>query len=373
MSTHAIVAPRLLTPEGFREHAAVLIDDGRITKVVDATDVPASYRVKRLSAGTLIPGFIDLQVNGGGGILFNDQPTVAGISAIAAAHRKLGTTAMLPTLISDDLSIVAQGIAAVDAAIEQGVPGILGIHVEGPFLNVARKGIHDASKFSIIDDDAIDLLSSLRNGKILVTLAPECTTPAMVAKLVDRGVIVSAGHTTASYEVMGQAVDAGLTSVTHLFNAMPPLSGREPGVIGAALSNHRIYAGIIADGHHVAAENLHLALRAKSAERLYLISDAMPTVGTNLDGFKLGDVEISVDNGRCVDGNGTLAGCHLDMASALRGMIRSTGCSLQDGSIMTSHSPASLLGISDKIGSIKVGHKASFVLIDDNYHVISIH
>lgn len=364
MTPRAIIADRVLTPDGIRQDCAILVDRGRITQLVAARDVPAGHAVERCAPGTLVPGFVDLQVNGGGGILFNDRPTVEGIVAIAAAHRRFGTVALLPTLISDDLSVVARAIAAVDAAIAQDVPGILGIHIEGPFLNVARKGIHDASKFARLDGAAVDLLSSLRNGKTLVTLAPECTTPAMIARLVERGVVVAAGHTTASYDVMMQAIDAGLTGVTHLFNAMPPLSAREAGVIGAALSDRRLYAGIIADGHHVAAANLRLALDMKGAERLCLVSDAMPSVGTDLDRFSLGDVEISVEGGRCVDADGTLAGCHLDMASALRGMMAATGCSIELASIMATIAPLEFLHASTESHLIQPGYSSSMILLD---------
>lgn len=369
-TARAIIAPRVLTPDGFRQDCAVLVDRGRITQLVGAQDVPVGYTIERCATGTLVPGFVDLQVNGGGGVLFNDRPTVEGIATIAAAHRRFGTTAMLPTLISDDLNVVASAIAAVDAAIAQGVPGILGIHIEGPFLNVARKGIHDASKFARLDEAAVDLLSSLGNGKTLVTLAPECTTPAMIARLVERGVVVAAGHTTASYEVMAAAIDAGLTGVTHLFNAMPPLSGRDPGVIGLALAERRIFAGIIADGHHVAASNLRLALTAKGAERLCLVSDAMPSVGTDFDRFCLGEVEILVRDGRCVDAAGTLAGCHLDMASALRRMMTATGCSLEQASIMASSAPAHMIGLAERVGTIEAGRDALFVLIDENCELL---
>ncbi len=372
MTPRAVIAPRVLTPAGMRQDCAVLIDRGRITQVVGARDVPAGYAIERCATGTLVPGFVDLQVNGGGGVLFNDRPTVDGITTIAAAHRRFGTTALLPTLISDDLDVVARAIAAVDAAIAQGVPGILGIHIEGPFLNVARKGIHDARKFARLDAAAVDLLSSLRNGKTLVTLAPECTTPAMIARLVERGVVVAAGHTAASYEVMAAAIDAGLTGVTHLFNAMPPLSGREPGVIGATLADRRIHAGIIADGHHVAAANLRLALAMKGADRLCLVSDAMPSVGTDLGRFRLGDVEIMVEAGRCVDAAGTLAGCHLDMASALRGMMAATGCGLEQASIMASRSPADLLGLSAEMGAIGPTQAASMVLLADDFKIMSV-
>lgn len=366
MTRRAIIAPRVLTPEGIRPNCAVLIEGHRIIRLVDAYAVPADYAIDRFETGTLVPGFVDLQVNGGGGVLFNDQPTVDGIATIAAAHRRFGTTAMLPTLISDNLDVVARAIAAVDDAIEQGVPGVLGIHIEGPFLNVARKGIHDASKFATLDEAAVDLLSSLRTGKTLVTLAPERTTPAMIARLVERGVVVAAGHTTASYDVMAAAIDAGLTGVTHLFNAMPPLSGRDPSVIGSALAERRVFAGIIADGHHVNASNLRLALAVKGADRLCLVSDAMPSVGSDLDRFHLGDVEILVQGGRCVDAAGTLAGCHLDMASALRGMMNATGCTLDQASNMASRTPADFLGLAERLGSIQFGQDATFLLMDDN-------
>lgn len=372
MTSRAIIAPRVLTPDGLRDECAVLIRGGRIEQLVDAHDVPPGYTIERHMAGTLVPGFVDLQVNGGGGVLFNDQPTVDGIATIAAAHRQFGTTAMLPTLISDNLDVVAQAITAVDAAIEQGVPGVLGIHIEGPFLNVARKGIHDASKFATLDEAAVDLLSSLRHGKTLVTLAPECTTPAMIARLVERGVVVAAGHTTASYDVMAAAIDAGLTGVTHLFNAMPPLSGRDPGVIGSALTERRVFAGIIADGYHVAASNLRLALAAKGADRLCLVSDAMPSVGTDLDRFHLGDVEILVQDGRCVDAAGTLAGCHLDMASALRGILHATDCTLEQACFMASSSPANFLALSEQIGSIEIGRDAAFNLMDDDLAILKV-
>lgn len=348
----ALIAPQVMAPDGVRDNCAVLVEDGRIVRLVDVHEVPAGCAVEHCSDGTLLPGFIDLQVNGGGGILFNDYPTLEGIAAIAAAHRRLGTAAILPTLISDDLDVVARAIAAVDAAIAEGVPGVLGIHIEGPFLNAARRGIHDASKFATIDEAAINLLTGLRNGKTLVTLAPECTSPAVIHALTRRGVIVAAGHTTASYEVMKEAADAGLTGVTHLFNAMPPLSGRDPGVIGAALADDRIFAGIIADGHHVAPVNLALALRVKGARRLCLVSDAMPSVGTDLDAFVLGEVRIFVQDGRCVDAAGTLAGCHLDMATAVRRMIGATGCSLEQAGRMASGTPAEFLGLSDMLGSL---------------------
>ena len=230
----AIFPDRVLIDGAWREGRAVLVEDGRIAAIVAPDALPAGTEIARVS-GSLVPGFIDTQVNGGGGVLFNDAPTVEGIAAIAAAHRRFGTTGLLPTLISDDLSVIRRAVAAVDATIEAGVPGILGIHIEGPFLNVERKGIHSADKIRVLDEEGFAALTGLRRGRTLVTLAPERTSPEMVRRLVDAGLVVSAGHTNATYEQAIAAMDAGLSGITHLFNAMSPLASRRPGVVGAAL------------------------------------------------------------------------------------------------------------------------------------------
>src|SRR5262245_38621073 len=209
----------------------------------------------------LLPGFIDTQVNGGGGVLFNSQPTLDTIRRIGRAHRQFGTTGFLPTLISDDLEVLERAVSAVQAALDAGVPGVLGIHIEGPFINVERKGVHDPAKFRRIDDEAIRLLTSLRGGRTLVTLAPETTTPQVIERLAAAGVIVCAGHTNASHAVIRTALDHGLRGFTHLFNAMSQLTAREPGVVGAALEDERSWCGIIVDGRHVDPVVLRIALK----------------------------------------------------------------------------------------------------------------
>jgi N-acetylglucosamine-6-phosphate deacetylase len=255
----ALLPRRVLTPAGFETNRCVLIESERIGAIIDAAAVPAGARRRELD-GDLLPGFIDLQVNGGGGVLFNDQPTVAGIAAIAEAHRRFGTTGLLPTLISDELDAIARAIAAVDAAIEAGVPGVIGIHIEGPFLNPARKGIHDPSKFRTLDNEAIELLSSSRRGRTLVTLAPELAPPGAIRALTERGVVVAAGHSEASYEEVRAAIGEGLTGFTHLFNAMSQLGSRAPGVVGAALDDRTSWCGLIADGIHVHPASMRIAL-----------------------------------------------------------------------------------------------------------------
>ena len=272
---------------------------------------------RQLQGGVLIPGFIDTQVNGGGGVLFNDDPTAEGVAAIGAAHRRFGTTGFLPTLISDDLEVIDHAIDAVEHAISRGVPGVLGIHIEGPFLNVRRKGIHDSSKFRVLEEAQVQRLTRLKGGRTMITLAPEMTTPEMIRRLVAAGAVVSAGHTDADYPTMRAALDAGLTGVTHLFNAMSQLGNRAPGVVGAALEDQSAWCGLIVDGHHVDPVTLKLALRCRPHDRFMLVTDAMPSVGAAADHFHLQGRRILVRNGACRDENGVLAGSDLDMASAL--------------------------------------------------------
>jgi N-acetylglucosamine-6-phosphate deacetylase len=364
-----LVNGRVLTEAGVVDGKAVLVENGVIAGVIDAGAAPASAERHDLAGGLLVPGYIDTQVNGGGGVLFNDSPTVEAIAAIGAAHRAYGTTGFLPTLISDDLSVVDQAMRATEQAIEQGVPGVLGVHIEGPFLNPKRKGIHDADKFRVIDDEALALLTSLKVGKTLVTLAPERTTPDMIQRLADAGVHVAAGHTNALYKTMRQALDHGLTGITHLFNAMSPLTSREPGVVGAALESQTAWAGIIVDGRHVDPATLRIALRTRPLDRFMLVSDAMPTVGMADKRFVLQGREIVVRDGVCVDDHGTLAGSDLDMAGAVRNAVAMLDLSLADAVMMASAAPAAFLGLGAQRGRIAQGYAADFCLLDDDLSV----
>ena len=365
----ALVNGRVLTPAGVVADHAVLVEGGKIAAVVPVAEVPAGAERQDLAGGLLVPGYIDPQVNGGGGVLFNDAPTVETIAAIGAAHRAYGATGFLPTLISDDLDVVDKALRATETAIEAGVPGVLGVHIEGPFLNPKRKGIHDEAKFRVIDEDAIALLSSLKRGKLLLTLAPERTTPEVIARLSKAGVIVAAGHTNARYETMRQAIDHGLSGVTHLFNAMSPLTSREPGVVGAALENQTVWAGIIVDGRHVDPVTLKIALRTRPLDRFMLVTDAMPTVGMTDKRFVLQGREISVRDGVCVDAAGTLAGSDLDMAAAVRNAISMLGLSLEEAVMMASAAPAAFLGLSHQRGAIAPGLAADLCLLDDHLNV----
>jgi N-acetylglucosamine-6-phosphate deacetylase len=361
---------KLLTPAGIEIDRTLLVRDGRIEAVVGAREVVGVDRVLDLGGNLLVPGFIDAQVNGGGGVLFNDDPSVATIEVIARAHRRFGTTGFLPTLISDDLHVVGRAMDAVGEAIHAGIPGVLGIHVEGPFLNEARRGVHDASKLRELDEESVRLLSRRNGGVIMVTLAPERTTPAYIRQLSDAGVIVSAGHTNATYEELQPAFAAGLRGFTHLFNAMSQLGNREPGAVGAALAHEASWCGLIVDGHHVHPEVMKIALRAKRHDRFMLVSDAMPSVGAEAKDFVLNGRPITVAGNKCVDEDGRLAGADLDMASAVRNAVHMLGVSLVDALRMSSSHPAEFLALRD-VGRIAHGQRANLALLDEHCHVLN--
>jgi N-acetylglucosamine-6-phosphate deacetylase len=359
---------KILTVAGLEPGRTLLVRDGRIEAVPGAREVHGADQVIDLDGGLLAPGFIDCQVNGGGGELFNDEPSVETIARIGRAHRRFGTTGFLPTLISDDLDVVARGIDAVREAIARGVPGVLGIHVEGPFLNEARRGVHDASKLRELDVDAVKLLTQPHGGVTMVTLAPERTTPRYIRQLAEAGVIVSAGHTNATFDELQPALRAGLRGFTHLFNAMSPLGSREPGAVGAALADDGSWCGLIVDGHHVHPEVMKLAVRAKRHDRFLLVTDAMPSVGADVKAFVLNGRPIRVADRKLVDEEGRLAGADLDMASAVRNAIGMLGLPLIDAVRMASASPAEFLGLRD-VGRIAPGQRANLVWLDQQLQV----
>jgi N-acetylglucosamine-6-phosphate deacetylase len=367
----ALVNGRVLARDRLLEGRCVLLENGRILDIVAPSDRRAR-RAERHDLGgeLLLPGFIDSQVNGGGGVLFNDAPTVDAIRAIGRAHRRFGTTGFLPTLISADLDVVARAIAAVRSALEAGVPGVLGIHIEGPFLNVARKGVHDPAKLRELDASALGLLTSLNGGRTLVTLAPEVTTPEIIEKLVACGVVVSAGHTNATYAEIATALRHGLSGFTHLFNAMSQLTGREPGTVGAALDDPRSFCGIIVDGEHTDPVVLRIALRCKPHDRFMLVTDAMASVGTTSRSFELQGRRITVNGFACFDEDGRLAGSNIDMASCVRNATSLLGLSLPEAVRMASEWPAEFLGLAHQTGRIAPGLRANLVLADDKLNVL---
>ncbi|HKX35622.1 MAG TPA: N-acetylglucosamine-6-phosphate deacetylase [Rhizorhapis sp.] len=361
----ALAHGRILIGASFVEGRAVLVEEGHIAAIVPEADIPAGTLVHDLGGQMLVPGFIDTQLNGGGGVLFNDNPAIDAIAAIGAAHRAFGTTGFLPTLISDDLEVIRRAVAAVDEAIHKGVPGVLGIHIEGPFLNPLRKGIHDGSKIRPLDDEGFSAITGLKRGRTLLTLAPERTTPMMVRRLADAGIIVAAGHSEASCAEVKLALDHGLTGFTHLFNAMSPLTAREPGVTGAALDDSRAWCGLIADGRHVDPVAMRVALRCKGPEKLMLVTDAMPSVGMASKHFMLQGQRIEVIDGACVNQDGTLAGSDLDMGHAVRNAAAMLEVGLETAIQMASATPAAFLGLSHRTGRIAAGLAADLAALDE--------
>ena len=349
-------------PDGVLAGAEIVVDGDRIASIAPPGDDDAA--TIDLAGGWLMPGFIDTQVNGGGGVLFNDDTDVAGIRAIGAAHARYGTTGFLPTLISEEPARIAMALDAVDAAIDAGVPGVVGVHIEGPILNPARKGIHDAAKFRLLDPAIVALLTRPRRGRVMVTLAPELVAVDDLRALVAAGVIVSAGHSEADYDTMIAAFDAGLSGVTHLFNAMAPLHQREPGLVGATLDDPRPYSGLIVDGVHVAAPVLRIAMKVRPFDRLMLVTDAMPSVGAVDKGFMLQGRQIDVADGTCTYADGTLAGSDLDMAAAVANCVADLGIAPDAAAAMAAANPAAFLGLSGERGRLAAGLRADWVVLD---------
>jgi N-acetylglucosamine-6-phosphate deacetylase len=338
-----LLPDRLFDGRGLRSAAALVVRNGRVDRIAPANDAPPDHQV---IGGVLSPGFIDLQVNGGGGILLNTSPDIAGMTAIAAAHRGLGTAGILPTVITDGPEVLAR---VVDAAIAaKGQPGILGLHIEGPHISQVRRGTHAARHVRPMEQATFEHLERLHKAglKVMITVAPEAVTPGEVARISETGVVVSLGHSDADADTTREYLAAGARCFTHLFNAMSPMLNRAPGVVGAAI-NSDAYAGIIADGIHVADEMIGLAIRARPVpDRMFLVSDAMPTVG-GPDRFDLYGATLRLENGRLVNSEGSLAGAHLSQAEGLWRLVNVLGIDPDAALRMVVSIPARLMGLDE--------------------------
>jgi N-acetylglucosamine-6-phosphate deacetylase len=364
----ALTGARVFDGAHILEGRAVVIENGRILAVPHERDLGVDMEHRRIE-GLLAPGFIDVQVNGGGGVLFNDIRNMEGLRTIAAAHRAYGTVGLLPTFITDTRERMAEAMDAMRDALAACVPGILGIHVEGPFINPERKGVHNPAFMRPMEEEDIEILTSLKQGRTLVTLAPERTGMDAVARLTSAGVLLCAGHTAGDYATIMEACRHGLRGFTHLYNAMPPLAGRDPGPVGAALDSQGTWCGLIVDGHHVSDAALRIAIAAKGADRMMLVTDAMSVTGTDLAGFELHGRMIYRKGGRLTTEDGTLAGSDLDMAGAVRNTVRRLGVDLPDALRMASLHPAAFLKLDQELGRIAPGYRASLVLLDEDLQV----
>ena len=368
----ALINGRIFTGEKILHQHVLLVEKGHIIDIVPEHLLPQVKDCYDLNGGLLAPGFIDVHVNGAAGELLNHQPSAQALQTIAQAHREYGTTAFLPTLMTDTWEQMINAVAAVVAAAELGVPGILGIHLEGPYLNVERKGVHSAKRIRVpSSDEDINHLFDIFPAHLikLITLAPERVSPEFIQRLIRHGMIVSAGHTEASYDQMQIALAHGVTGFTHLFNAMSPMTSREPGVVGAALDHGDSWCGLIVDGHHVHPVTLRQAIKAKAKGKMMLVTDAMHTVGQGASRFDLMGSPIVSENGKVTTLNGTLAGSNLDMATAVRNTVQQVGLGLEEALRMASLYPAQFLKLDHKIGRIAKGFQADLVLIDDHMQV----
>lgn len=353
----------------------LLVVGGKISQIIKKSEFYESdiaYKDAEhihFNGGILTAGFVDIQVNGGGGVLLNDQPNVGGIKTIIAAHRKFGTTAMLPTLISDTVEKMQQAVAAANQALLENVDGMLGLHMEGPYFNIERKGVHLPTMIRPVDDGIADLYKSLKNGVLMVTLAPEKVPTGFIKDLSECGILVYAGHSDGTYEQLQLAIEEGLQGFTHLFNAMSPLTNRQPGMVGAALENDDTFVGLIVDIKHVAAASAKIAIHAKKRGKICLVTDAMPPVGTDDLSFELYGETVMVRGDTCYTAEGTLAGSALDMSAAMRNCHKILNVPLDESLRMASLYPATALGLEAKIGQLKSGFQADIVHLDDELFV----
>ncbi|MER9235552.1 N-acetylglucosamine-6-phosphate deacetylase [Mesorhizobium sp. M0622] len=371
----ALTGARIFDGDDWHDNAALVVRAGLVEAIVPAGAVPSGVARIETGGGMLVPGFVDLQVNGGGGVMLNDHPDVASIQTICRAHAPFGTTALLPTLITDTSEITAAAVAAGAEAARQKVPGFLGLHLEGPHLSIARKGAHDPALIRpMTDADQAMLIAARKNLPVLLTtVAPESVAPDQVSALSKAGVIVSIGHSDTGYATARAFAEAGATVVTHLFNAMSQIGNREPGLAGAAIDTGTFYAGVIADGIHVDPATMAIALRAKQGPgRILLVTDAMATIGTDMTSFMLNGRTIHRKDGRLTLADGTLAGADLDMISAVRFVHRVVGLDLDEALRMASLYPAQAIGQSHRLGRFAKGTAADIVSLSDDLDVKNV-
>ena len=367
----AITGSKLFNGIDFIEHKALLIEDQHIAGIVNEDAIPTDFQVKKLEGGILSPGFIDLQVNGGGGKLFNNSPDKESLNTIISAHQYFGTTSIMPTVISDSLNILQKCTDTISNEIDNN-HSLLGIHIEGPFFNVKYRGVHQKQYINTINASYLNLFETLDKFPVMLTLAPECISIKQLKHLKSLGFKILAGHSDANYDQLEEAVKYGLDGFTHLFNAMGQISAREPGVVGSAFDFDETSASIIVDLHHVHPSLINLSFKQKPKGKLFFVSDSMATINHGEPSFELYDEVVSESNGRIINSEGKLAGSSITQIDAIKNAYQKCSIPLESAISMATLYPAEYLGVSDYIGQLKKGYRADLAHFDSNFHVQNV-
>ncbi|EGQ7940916.1 N-acetylglucosamine-6-phosphate deacetylase [Vibrio vulnificus] len=365
---YALTNCKIYTGSDVLSEHALIIENDLITSIVPAADLPSGIEVKDLAGANVSPGFIDLQLNGCGGVMLNDEITAETMQIMHEANLKSGCTSFLPTLITSSDADMRAAITAAREYHAKYKNQSLGLHLEGPYLNVMKKGIHSVDYIRPSDTSMVDFICENADVVAKVTLAPELNDPEHIEKLRNAGIVVSIGHTNATYAEARKGFEAGITFATHLFNAMTPMVGREPGVVGAIYDTPDVYAGIIADGFHVDYANIRIAHKIKS-EKLVLVTDATAPAGANMDYFIFVGKKVYYRDGKCVDENGTLGGSALTMIEAVENTVEHVGIALDEALRMATLYPAKAIGVDGYLGRIKKGYIANLTIFDRDFNV----
>jgi len=367
----ALTGAKLFTGENFLENKALLIEDKNIAGIVGKTNIPNDFKIQKLNGGILSPGFIDLQVNGGGGKLFNNSPDKESLNTIIEAHQYFGSTSIMPTVISDSLNILQKCTETISNEININ-HSLLGVHIEGPFFNAKYRGIHQKKYINTINSSYLDLFEKLDEFPVMITLAPECISIKQLKYLKSLGFKILAGHTDASYEQLEEAIKYGLDGFTHLFNAMGQISAREPGVVGSAFDFDETSASIIVDLHHVHPSLINLSFKQKPKGKLFFVSDSMATINHGEPSFELYDELVSESNGRIINSEGKLAGSSITQIDAIKNAYQKCNIPLERAIAMATLYPAQYLGVSHYIGQLKKGHRADLAHFDSSFKVRNV-
>jgi N-acetylglucosamine-6-phosphate deacetylase len=367
----ALIGAQLFSGKEFFDNRALLIDGENIIDIINEHNIPNNFETQKLNGGILSPGFIDLQVNGGGGKLFNNSPDKQSLNTIIEAHQHFGTTSIMPTVISDSLNVLKRCTTTISEVIENN-KSLLGVHIEGPFFNVKYRGVHQKQYINTINSDYLNLFESLKDFPVMLTLAPECISTKQLKHLKSLGFKILAGHTDASYDQLEEAIKYGLDGFTHLFNAMGQISAREPGVVGSALAFDNAAASIIVDLHHVHPSLIQMAYKQKPQGKLFFVSDSMATIHHGEPSFELYDEVVSESNGRIINSEGKLAGSSITQIDAIKNAYQSCNIPLNDAIAMVTRYPAEYLGVANYLGSLKSGYRADLTHFDLDFQVHNV-